>query len=157
MESKKVRNIKVISQSGRNYKPTPTVILKGQWLNEMGFEIGDQIKVECENGKLVISLDRERMEMLDAEKVFMEEETKKLQARFKKEKEEIHARYVYTVDSEYLYKTGANLYDRNRFAPVFISLHSYQASGSSPAGLVTRGAGHPKSCGREHPDVSGSR
>ena len=39
MESKKVRNIKVISQSGRNYKPTPTVILKGQWLNEMGFEI----------------------------------------------------------------------------------------------------------------------
>ena len=92
MKSKKVRNIKVISQSGRNYKPTPTVILKGQWLNEMGFEIGDQIKVECENGKLVISLDRERMEMLDAEKVFMEEETKKLQARFKKEKEEIHAR-----------------------------------------------------------------
>ena len=94
MKSKKVRNIKVISQSGRNYKPTPTVILKGQWMNEMGFEIGDQIKVECENGKLVISLDRERMEMLDAEKVFMEEETKKLQARFKKEKEEIHARYV---------------------------------------------------------------
>ena len=59
MESKKIRNIKVISQSGHNYKPTPTVILKGQWLNEMGFEIGDQIKVECENGKLVISLDRE--------------------------------------------------------------------------------------------------
>jgi antitoxin component of MazEF toxin-antitoxin module len=94
MESKKVRNIKVISQSGRNYKPTPTVILKGQWLNEMGFEIGDQIKVECENGKLVISLDREKMEMLEAERAFMEAETQKLQARFKKEKEEIYARYV---------------------------------------------------------------
>lgn len=94
MESKKVRNIKVISQSGHNYKPTPTVILKGQWLNEMGFEIGDQIKVECEDGKLVISLDREKMEMLDAERIFMEAETKKLQTRFKKEKEEIHARYV---------------------------------------------------------------
>lgn len=94
MESKKVRNIKVISQSGRNYKPTPTVILKGQWLNEMGFEIGDQIKVECENGKLVISLDREKMEMLEAERAFMEAETQKLQDRFKKEKEEIYARYV---------------------------------------------------------------
>lgn len=94
MESKKVRNIKVISQSGHNYKPTPTVILKGQWLNEMGFEIGDQIKVECENGKLVISLDREKMEMLEAERAFMEAETQKLQARFKKEKEEIYARYV---------------------------------------------------------------
>ena len=94
MESKKVRNIKVISRSGRNYKPTPTVILKGQWLNEMGFEIGDQIKVECEQGKLVISLDRERMELLDAERAFMETEIKKLQVQFQKEKEEIHARYV---------------------------------------------------------------
>ena len=94
MKSKKVRNIKVISQSGRNYKPTQTVILKGQWLNEMGFEIGDQIKVECEQGKLVISLDRERMELLDAERAFMETEIKKLQVQFQKEKEEIHARYV---------------------------------------------------------------
>ena len=64
---------------------------------------------------------------------------------------------LYTVDSEYLYKTGANLYDRYRFAPVFISLHSYQASGSSPAGLVTRGAGHPKSCGQYRPDALGFR
>ena len=94
MKSKKVRNIKVISQSGRNYKPTLTVILKGQWMNEMGFEIGDQIKVECEQGKLVISLDRERMELLDAERAFMETEIKKLQVQFQKEKEEIHARYV---------------------------------------------------------------
>lgn len=94
MESKKVRNIKVISQNGRNYKSTPTIILKGQWLNEIGFEIGNQIKVECENGKLVISLDRERMEMLDAERAFMEVETKKLQKRFQKEKEEIYDRYV---------------------------------------------------------------
>mgnify|MGYP001130422139 FL=1 len=63
-------------------------------MNEMGFEIGDQIKVECEQGKLVISLNRERMELLDAERAFMETETKKLQVRFQKEKEEIHARYV---------------------------------------------------------------
>ena len=71
-------------------------------VNEIGFEIGDQIKVECENGKLVISPNRERMEMLDAEKVFMEEETKKLQARFKKEKEEIHARYVAEREASYV-------------------------------------------------------
>ena len=70
---------------------------------------------------------------------------------------EFIADYMYTVDSEYLYKTGANLYDRYRFAPVFISLHSYQASGSSPAGLVTRGAGHPKSCGQYRPDALGFR
>ena len=52
MKSKKVRNIKVISQSGRNYKPTPTVILKGQWLNEMGFMDKQMVSfaVETENG-----------------------------------------------------------------------------------------------------------
>lgn len=32
--------------------------------------------------------------MLEAERAFMEAETQKLQARFKKEKEEIYARYV---------------------------------------------------------------
>ncbi|WP_417192604.1 SymE family type I addiction module toxin [Blautia sp.] len=29
-------------------------MLKGQWLKELGFEIGDYISVSCENGKLII-------------------------------------------------------------------------------------------------------
>lgn len=94
MASKNTRNIKVISQNGYNYKPTPTIMLKGQWLRAAGFEIGDQIKVECEDGKLIILLDREKEEEIEAEKAFMEAETKKLKARFEAEKKEIHARYV---------------------------------------------------------------
>ena len=35
----KKRSIKVISQSGHNYKATPTITLKGQWLKELGFDI----------------------------------------------------------------------------------------------------------------------
>lgn len=99
MKSKKVRKIKVISQNGRNYKPTPTIILKGQWLNEIGFEIGDQIKIECENGKLVVSLDKERMEMLDAERAFMEAETKScrlgLRRRKRKSIEDLRIEVLY--------------------------------------------------------------
>ena len=34
---KDVRKIKVYEQSGRNYKPTPTIMLKGLWLEELGF------------------------------------------------------------------------------------------------------------------------
>lgn len=49
MKSKKVRNIKVISQNGRNYKPTPIIILKGQWLNEIG--VGVFTVVEVRQGK----------------------------------------------------------------------------------------------------------
>ena len=59
---------------------------------------------------------------------------------------------------EYLaltYKTGANLYDRNRFAPVFISLLLYRASGSSQAGSVTMEAGHPENCGQYRPYALG--
>ena len=54
------RTMKVYEQSGHRYKPTPTIILKGQWLKAAGFEIGDPISVSCEEGKLVIAADPER-------------------------------------------------------------------------------------------------
>ena len=47
----KNRSIKVVSQSGYNYKATPTITLKGQWLKELGFDIGDYVSINCENGK----------------------------------------------------------------------------------------------------------
>lgn len=55
MAFKKVRNMKVYEQSGYNYKATPTITLKGQWLKDAGFDIGDSITVTCEDGKLVIT------------------------------------------------------------------------------------------------------
>lgn len=79
MKNQKNRSMKVHSQSGRNYKATPTIILKGQWLQEMGFEIGDYISVSCENGKLIITPDVEKATMEKAEAEFMEKEMKKLQ------------------------------------------------------------------------------
>ena len=63
MKNQKNRSMKVYSQNGRNYKATPTIILKGQWLEEMGFAIGDYISVSYENGKLVITPDTERAEL----------------------------------------------------------------------------------------------
>ena len=94
MADKKTRNIKVCRQPGYDRKPTPEIKLSGQWLKAAGFEIGDLIRVECEDGRLVILLDRERAEELEAEKAFMAEETRKLKARFEAEKKEIHARVV---------------------------------------------------------------
>ena len=76
MKNQKNRSMKVHSQSGRNYKATPTIILKGQWLQEMGFEIGDYISVSCENGKLIITPDVEKAAMEQAEAEFMEKEMK---------------------------------------------------------------------------------
>lgn len=56
------RSLKVRAQSGYMYKPTPTIILKGQWLKNLGFDIDDPIRVECENGKLTVTLDMAREE-----------------------------------------------------------------------------------------------
>ena len=78
----KNRSIKVISQSGSSYKATPTLTLKGQWLKELGFDIGDYVSISCENGKLVITPDAERAAMAEAETAFMEREMASLKKKF---------------------------------------------------------------------------
>lgn len=55
MAYKEYRKMKVYEQTGYQYKRTPSIILKGQWLSELGFDIGQQIEVKCENGRLVIT------------------------------------------------------------------------------------------------------
>lgn len=101
MKNQKIRSMKVHEQSGYNYKATPTIILKGQWLKEMGFEIGDYITVSCEDGKLIITPDAEKAAMAKAEAEFMEKEMKKLQKRLQAEKEQLHAQFVAERSTEY--------------------------------------------------------
>lgn len=72
MAFKKTRNMKVYGMSGYQYRSIPTIQLKGEWLKEIGFNIGDYISITCENGKLVITPDAERAALKDAEDAFME-------------------------------------------------------------------------------------
>lgn len=55
-KSKEYRELKVVEQSGYQYKPTPTITLKGQWLKALGFEINESVRVKCEEGRLTITL-----------------------------------------------------------------------------------------------------
>lgn len=55
MAYKEYRELKVYEQSGYHYKPTPTIMLKGQWLQELGFMADTQVVVKCEDGKLTIT------------------------------------------------------------------------------------------------------
>ncbi|MCM1343739.1 MAG: type I toxin-antitoxin system SymE family toxin [Lachnospiraceae bacterium] len=98
---KEYRNMKVCVQSGYRYKPTPTITLKGQWLKDLGFDIGDLILVKCEGGKIIITPDKVGAELIEAEKAFMEQETRKLRERFLKEKTELRARFVAEKRAEY--------------------------------------------------------
>ena len=90
----KKRSVKVYGQSGYKYKETPTIMLKGLWLNEAGFDIGDYISVICEDGKIIITQDAERAAVKAAEAEFMEREMKALQKRYEAEKVKIRAQMV---------------------------------------------------------------
>ena len=99
--TKKSRSLKVLSQSGYKYRETPTIQLKGQWLKELGFNIGDYISISCENGKLIITPDAEKAAMKEAEAAFMEREMKSLNKRFAAEKKRLHAQYVAERETQY--------------------------------------------------------
>ena len=101
MAFKKTRNMKVYGMSGYRYRSTPTIQLKGEWLKEIGFDIGDYISITCENGRLVITPDAERAALKEAEDAFMEKETTLLQKRFEAEKKRLHAQFVAERKAEY--------------------------------------------------------
>ena len=90
----KKRSIKVYGQGGYKYHETPTIMLKGMWLKELGFDIGDYISVTCEDGRLVITPDAERAAVKAAEAEYMEREMKALQQRYEAEKVKIRAQMV---------------------------------------------------------------
>ena len=99
--AKKNRSLKVVGQSGYQYRETPCIMLKGKWLKELGFQIGDYVSVSCEDGKMVITLDQEKAEIIEAEKAFMERETESLKKKFQEEKTRIHTQYVAEREARY--------------------------------------------------------
>ena len=66
MMKKEYRKMKVYEQSGYRYKSTPAIMLKGQWLRDLGFEENTPIVVHCEGGKLTITR-ADEMEEFSAE------------------------------------------------------------------------------------------
>ena len=90
----KKRSIKIYGQSGYKYQETATIMLKGKWLEELGFKIGDYISVTCEDGRLVITPDAERTAIKAREDEFMERDMKALQKRYEAEKVKIRAQMV---------------------------------------------------------------
>lgn len=99
----KRRSIKVYGQSGYKYQETPTIMLKGMGLKELGFEIGDYISVVCEDGRLIITPDTERAELEKAEAEIIENEKKIMQKRVKERRKELLERWV--AESQIKYGT----------------------------------------------------
>lgn len=77
-------------------------MLKGMWLRELGFEIGDYISVVYEDGKLLITPDAERAEMEKAEAEIMENERKAMQKRVKDKRRQLLEQRVAESQIEYV-------------------------------------------------------
>lgn len=97
----KRRSIKVYGQSGYKYQETPTILLKGMWLREQGFEIGDYISIVCEDGKLIITPDAERAGLEKVEVEIMENERKAMQKRVKDKRRQLLEQRVVENQIEY--------------------------------------------------------
>lgn len=98
---KEYRELTVSEATNYGRKTAPMLRIQGLWFQELGFNIGDPVLVKCEDGKLIIMRDTAREELIEAEKAFMEEETKKLQKKFLKEKKELKARFVAERQTNY--------------------------------------------------------
>jgi hypothetical protein len=55
MEKNK-QTLKVYGMSEYRYNGTPTIMMKGKWLDYFGFKVGQEHQVHCKNCKLIITL-----------------------------------------------------------------------------------------------------
>ena len=51
------RTLKVYGMSNNRYNDTPTIMMKGKWLEKFGFKVGQRYQVNCHEGKLVITIE----------------------------------------------------------------------------------------------------
>lgn len=93
-KKKDYRQLKMGSICGYGYKSTPMLRLQGQWLDELGFSIGEPILVKCEEGKLILTVDHERLVAEEKEQAFIDEEMKKLKKKFEAEKKKLYQQIV---------------------------------------------------------------
>lgn len=62
MTKVKIRRLRVYTKfRGRTYDNTtvPEIRLEGRWLEKVGFNTGQKVKIEQEHGRLIITLDDE--------------------------------------------------------------------------------------------------
>lgn len=86
------RKLKIYAQSmgGGNYTAVSTILLKGKWLEDAGFKIGEYVEVVCEGDKITLtktsapepkipeSLEEQVKNLTDEQKLKLQQMLKKL-------------------------------------------------------------------------------
>lgn len=50
----RTRNLTVYQGNGKNYAPVPQIILQGQWIGQLGFSIGDKVRVTYQDEQVIV-------------------------------------------------------------------------------------------------------
>lgn len=87
-EKKKYRELTVGEARGCR-SGIPALKIQGVWFQDLGFNIGDPVLVKCEDGRIIISVDENLIKEREEERAFLEAETRKLEAKFAKEKKKL--------------------------------------------------------------------
>lgn len=51
----KSRKLKVYGGTNKSYQTIPQIKFEGQWLEALGFSVGDKIQLDCEENKITIT------------------------------------------------------------------------------------------------------
>lgn len=98
---KDYRELTIGSFGGYGRKSAPQLRLQGQWLEELGFQIGAPVLVKCEDGRIIITPDEARAELEAREKEFIDKEMAVLNKRFAEEKKKIYRQAVAEREERY--------------------------------------------------------
>lgn len=79
----------------------PALRIQGLWFRQLGFDIGDPVLVECEDGKIIITKDEALQEQRAAEKAFLEAKTHKLELKVAEEKKRLRQMCVADREARY--------------------------------------------------------
>lgn len=94
MGKKDYRELKISSTNSYGSKDSPMLRIRGRWLEELGFNIGDYVLVKCEDGKLTVTADRNGSGFREKELAYLDEEMKKLKTKYEKEKKMIYRKVM---------------------------------------------------------------
>ena len=54
----------------RNGKSVPMLRVSGLWLEELGFKTGDFVRIKCEDGQLIITLNEEKAQQKECKNIY---------------------------------------------------------------------------------------
>ncbi|QBE97974.1 Endoribonuclease SymE [Blautia producta] len=98
---KEFRELTVSEATNYGRRTAPMLRIQGLWLEKLGFNKGDPVLVKCKDGKLIVTVDKDREAMMVAEKAFYDAESKKLKDRYDAEKKALHAKIVAERSARY--------------------------------------------------------